>query len=1175
MDFREKLDLRASLTVFLISSGEATRAAALDALRAQDCLFVLKEIRDVAPMDRAFQAMIDTCQTEYYIQVDGDMILYPHAVREMHRRFQSKKFTSSFDGKSCERRKTAMLFFPLWDCHLERQITGIKIYQHAILRNFPYESDFSCEVTQVDRMRSAGFHIAYQDELLGQHGTEWTAQQVFERYRRLFAKREIYSKVGHDYEWLRPFPEKFIETFRKSGSLVDYWAHAGCIAGIAAASARADGERDARRVDDGFLRLWDLAPPFVKFGAMDRVLKPRLPSTGQYIEQRLVEYARPQSKLRICLVTAEFPGCGAYGGIGRAFELLAAQLASAGHKVVVGVVRDENETSAVQPNELMLQHNVSVRRIDVNYAGDDPNLAASWHVRDWLAERSFDVVHFAEFRGLGLYSLEAKRQGLGFETTRFVVQAHGPIAFLRPFQRWDAPEPQFSLRADYVERRSIELADTVVSPSRHLVDWMTSQGYLLPRDTRVIPNIQPPMRSRSGIPENDAEVNEIVCFGKQIDLKGIELFCSAIDRLELSETQTITFLGRPGLVEDEHSAGYIIWRARNWKARLRIVSEIGSGEAMEYVADPRRLTIIPSLIENSPYVVLECVAAGAHFIATNVGGTAELLEPDSRDQCLATATAEGLAEKIQQRFQKKADGRVAAEAAHVAATWLELHATPAKISVGLQEAALPPVTICVTHRNRPDLVFDAIESCRAQSYPIHQIVVVDDGSDAKIFEALQARTQKIAGLDIKIVRQERRGLGAARNLGARSAETDLIVFLDDDDVLLPNAVSTLVRARSASRADIVTCSYYRWSGQDRVLPSTRRPDFFGYGANTILSFFTNCFGPSVCLTSREAIFQFGGFFEAVDTPYEDWEFYLRATLRGASIEFCAEALFLYRSSPNSMSEASDHLRGYERVLRTIEDCAHPAQLAKLNSFERHRTFVEEERKRAWAKIDQRPNRELYWALNKAEADAGANATLIELLLAEGRADTAADLTIRAGELQHLSGIVHSARLPGRRQIDEAKREAIDFQAAILLADRYLQTDPSVAVHFIQSALKGAPSSDPHVRLLQIRLARAYFDQGHIEEAIESLLEIQRNGEDLLVVQGLWAAFTALGAVALAEKYRKKADALEEEIYLSRYGDVEEAVRQGVIQSGRAHFLAYGKSEGRSWPMNTLWTVRAA
>lgn len=72
------------LTVYVIVTGEETMSDCLDSLNNQDCGFQIETIKDVYPMSAAFQAMPDRCSTKYFVQVDADMLLKPHAVSLLH-----------------------------------------------------------------------------------------------------------------------------------------------------------------------------------------------------------------------------------------------------------------------------------------------------------------------------------------------------------------------------------------------------------------------------------------------------------------------------------------------------------------------------------------------------------------------------------------------------------------------------------------------------------------------------------------------------------------------------------------------------------------------------------------------------------------------------------------------------------------------------------------------------------------------------------------------------------------------------------------------------------------------------------------------------------------------------------------------------------------------------------
>jgi glycosyltransferase involved in cell wall biosynthesis len=92
------------------------------------------------------------------------------------------------------------------------------------------------------------------------------------------------------------------------------------------------------------------------------------------------------------------------------------------------------------------------------------------------------------------------------------------------------------------------------------------------------------------------------------------------------------------------------------------------------------------------------------------------------------------------------------------------------------------ISVVVPVRNRADLLARCLDSLVSQSFPADsfEIVVCDDGSAEDLSDVIERCRQKHS--DIKIVKQDRLGPAAARNLGIRFSSSPIILFIDSDIV---------------------------------------------------------------------------------------------------------------------------------------------------------------------------------------------------------------------------------------------------------------------------------------------------------------------------------------------------------------------------------------------------------
>lgn len=93
----------------------------------------------------------------------------------------------------------------------------------------------------------------------------------------------------------------------------------------------------------------------------------------------------------------------------------------------------------------------------------------------------------------------------------------------------------------------------------------------------------------------------------------------------------------------------------------------------------------------------------------------------------------------------------------------------------------PGISIIIPTYNSAAYLTQAIESVLAQAYEPCQIIVVDDGSTDATTAVLTPYQNKI-----HYVQQENSGSAAARNRGLQLVQHEFVLFLDADDLMLPN-----------------------------------------------------------------------------------------------------------------------------------------------------------------------------------------------------------------------------------------------------------------------------------------------------------------------------------------------------------------------------------------------------
>lgn len=587
---------------------------------------------------------------------------------------------------------------------------------------------------------------------------------------------------------------------------------------------------------------------------------------------------------------------------GRAYwQSLAGWLAAAGEDVVLVDARPAGAPPLAAPEGCRLAI-LPPAPLPLLRVGREAELA---HACDrHLAEAGYDVVHAAEHGGALYHALLARGQGLRHLATRVVIHLRGPSRW-RLEAAGQMLDRLADLEAEHMERHVVAHADQIVSPTQALLGWLDARGWIRAADCAV--GMLPPAVSRL----DKAPSPRGWAFVGHADVpSGLDLFLEAVERLHTTAPE-----GSPTPVAFVCPAETpALETARKRLEQLGITSEVelaGSLDIMlRVLAERQSVAVAPCPNALLPDHVLACQSAGWPVVANATAGLAGINEGQVRRDAhaLSRAMAAALDGNGTNGRSEEASAipREALTAAPAPRTVPELPAP---------EAGAPLVSVCLVHFNRPHLLMQALDGLRAQSFTDFEVVLVDDGSTSPEAVAMLTMLEpEFAQRGWRILRQENRYLGAARNAGIQAARGRYVLFMDDDNVAKPKQIETYVRAALTSGADALTCFLDLITGEEPPTPESVHGRLLVAGGSVIEGMFKNCFGDANALIRRDTLLALGGFTELRGIGHEDWELFARLALSGRRLEVVPEALLYYRQTVSSMRLTMPPGPSYRRSL---------------------------------------------------------------------------------------------------------------------------------------------------------------------------------------------------------------------------------------------------------------------
>jgi glycosyltransferase involved in cell wall biosynthesis len=226
------------------------------------------------------------------------------------------------------------------------------------------------------------------------------------------------------------------------------------------------------------------------------------------------------------------------------------------------------------------------------------------------------------------------------------------------------------------------------------------------------------------------------------------------------------------------------------------------------------------------------------------------------------------------------------------------------------------VSVIIPTYNASKYIRDALDSVIAQTYPVHEVIVVDDGSTdntrdiVKSYVRPKTEDQRPKTLHptpltlhhnsttISYIYQENNGPAAARNTGIRAATGDYIAFLDADDTWLPEKIEIqLAKLKENPEYALVHTNRIFVSDSGITKPDKKRVLQQGWIFDELLK--KNFICLSTILVKRSCFDEIGYFDENPRVNRcEDYDMWLRIA-RKYQIGFIDAPLIKYRIVPKS------------------------------------------------------------------------------------------------------------------------------------------------------------------------------------------------------------------------------------------------------------------------------------
>lgn len=221
------------------------------------------------------------------------------------------------------------------------------------------------------------------------------------------------------------------------------------------------------------------------------------------------------------------------------------------------------------------------------------------------------------------------------------------------------------------------------------------------------------------------------------------------------------------------------------------------------------------------------------------------------------------------------------------------HRTPGRV---------PYVSIFMTCYNKSKYIVEAITSILSATKFRHEVVIVDDGSIDNVEFVLQG-VKKAPLQTIKFIQREHLGAEKTYKDCLDLCEGEYIVQLDADDLLLPNAIDSLIEAIQDSPIDIAYGKYTRFVEGEEAIKHLPKHTWVHPVCDRFNSILQGMYTHPLRVFKRRALARVGGFRQLGISGAVDFSLYSQLLLASYGV-FVNLETYKYRQISTSISNSS-------------------------------------------------------------------------------------------------------------------------------------------------------------------------------------------------------------------------------------------------------------------------------